>query len=210
MPTSKRRRSVERVALPVMKVAGPVLVTGLVVALAASGPARAEDGVTHLPRVARVTTGLFCAPPEGTHRPAPGTLAGWIHVPDQPVQMIAEGRVVPAVIGVGFGLRYTLTDAADATVVYALSHPPMPPSGVTSQSWDGAVRAGSAGTIFFQFDTEAELQPGAWRFTARIGDEEILSADFTVVAPAQAPELAGLCRGGALLSFSPSRRDAAG
>lgn len=203
---SKPRRSAEPVAGHRHRVAFLALVAGFV----ASGPALADDHLILSPRVASLTAGLFCAPPEGERRPAPDTTAGWVHVPDEPVEMVAEGQVAPALLGMGFGVRYTLRDVADARIRYIVTHPPMPPGGATVESWESTVSAGYADTTFFQFDFEHELLLGDWTFAASIEGDEIFSVGFTVRPAAAVPALLGLCQGGALLSLSPTDRAAAG
>jgi len=181
-----------------MTLASPALLAGL----AFSTPAVAQDGVFLSDQVAALTAGLFCAPPEGERRPAPDTMAGWVHVPDDPVQMVAEGRVAPAVLGQGFGVRFALNADAPVMTRYTVTHPPMPPSGITAQSWDGLVRPGMTDTVFFQFDVPEELQPGPWTFSATADGLELFHVAFTVRPAADLPGLADLCRGGALLSLS--------
>lgn len=183
---------------------------GAVLGLGAATTVSAQDGVYLSGRVATLTAGLFCAPPEGGRRPAPDTMAGWIHVPAEPVQMIVEGREAPAVLGLGFGVRYRLADGDAARTRYTVTHPPMPPRGTTTQSWDGAVSPGETDTVFFQFDIPEELQPGQWTFAVEADGETLLRISFTVRPPADLPALADLCRGGTLLSLSPSGHAAAG
>jgi hypothetical protein len=172
--------------------------------------ALADDGVRLSDRVIDLRAGLFCAPPEGDRRPAPDTLSGWVHVPDQPVQMIAEGREAPAVLGLGFGVRYLLDTTVPLELRYTVTHPPMPPTGATRQSWVGNVLPGNTDTVFFQFDIEDELQPGPWSFSASANGQALFSVAFTVRPAAELPGLAGLCRDGSLLSVIPSTRAEAG
>jgi hypothetical protein len=187
------------------KLACPALVAGFVL----SGTAQADEHVILSARIASLTAGLFCAPEDGDRRAAPDTMAGWIHVPDAPVAMVAEGQVAPALIGLGFGVRYTLRDGGDAFVRYTVTHPPMPPTGITTQSWESFVASGSIDTTFFQFDVEDELQPGDWGFAASIDGTEIFNVGFTVRPAAELPGLLGLCQGGALLSLNQTDRAAA-
>ncbi|MCW1934714.1 DUF3859 domain-containing protein [Pararhodobacter zhoushanensis] len=187
--------------------AGPALVAGLCL-FGAMAVAQPMGPVS--PRVQALTAGLFCAPPEGDRRPAPDTLAGWVHVPDSPVEMVAQGNAAPAVIGLGFGVRYALSDPSLAPGMvlpthYTVTHPPMPPSAATSQSWTGSLVVGTIDTVFFQFDTTEELQPGEWTFTAEAGGEVLFSVLFTVTTPAELPALAQICQGDALMSLLSQR-----
>lgn len=155
------------------------------------------------PGVAEIVAGLICAATDTDRRDAPGTLSGWIHVPTGPVQMVARGHVAPAVLGVGFGVSYRLAPGVSGPVTYTVQHPPIPPTGATTQSWDGFLEPGVGDTVYFQFDVPEELQVGAWQFSATLGGQTLFTADFEVVAPDSVPELLGLCRAPGLLSWAP-------
>lgn len=161
-----------------------------------AAPAQAVIGA----QVTQLVQGLYCAPPEGARRDAPGTLFGWIHAPGAPVQMVAEGTVAPMVLGMGFGVRFALAGQGPVTLTHEVQHPPMTERGVTSQSWQSQGFRGETESVFFQFDLPEEMVPGAWTFTARADGEVLFHAPFTVVPEAQAPELANLCRDGLLFS----------
>ena len=83
------------------KIASPALLAGLAF-FAFALPARAGQDAFVLPDVSRVSAGLFCAPPTAGRRDAPGTIAGWVHVPEAPVRLIAdkESTVSPVRHGV--------------------------------------------------------------------------------------------------------------
>ena len=172
--------------------------------------AQADETVTLSPRVASLIPGLFCAADDRNRREAPDTMAGFIYEPEAPVEMVAEGQVLPAVIGLGFGVRYTLTDTDMTVLHYIVSHPAMPPNGMTVQRWRSDLSGGNIGTVFFQFDFENELQPGDWRIAAMIDGEVAFDVGFTVRPASDLPGLVGLCQGGSLLSLNQTRRAAAG
>lgn len=163
-----------------------------------AGAARAELRIA--PAVDWLVQGLFCAPPETGRRDAPDTLSGWVHVPDRPVEMVAEGAVAPAILGMGFGVRYQRASNMDAGIRYVVSHPAMGAAGTTRQSWDSLSVAGEVDAIFFQFDTPEELVTGAWAFQAFDGAKELFHVPFTVVPADSMPEAAGMCRPGTLFS----------
>lgn len=172
--------------------------TALVLALLLPVAAAAEPRLSG--RIDALITGLFCAPDETGRREAPDTMSGWIHVPDEPVEMVAEGVVAPAVLGLGFGVRFRRAGTDLTDIRYEVSHPPMSASGITRQGWDSLSMGGEWDAIFFQFDEPDELVTGTWAFSAWVGGEELFHMPFTVVEPGQVPELADLCRGGAMLS----------
>lgn len=169
---------------------------------ALAAPVQAEPSLRLGAGVQSLTRGLICAPPEAGRREAPDTASGWIHVPDVPIDIRIEGVVAPALLGTGFGVRYVLDGAAPVPVRYIVSHPPLPPDGLTQQSWESLVMPGAPEQVFFQFDIEDELQPGRWSFAAHSGATELFHAGFDIVAPATVPHLTGLCQGGDLLAFS--------
>jgi len=179
-----------------------ILITALICAPAL--PLWAEPALRLGPGVEALTRGLICAPPEGGRRDAPDTASGWIHVPDNPIDIRVEGVVAPALLGTGFGLRYLLEGAGamPVPVRYTVEHPPLPPEGLTRQSWESLAMPGVPEQVFFQFDIEDELQPGRWSFTAHSGETELFHAGFDVVPPDTVPHLTGLCRGDDMLAFS--------
>lgn len=174
-----------------------LLPLAFVVALPAAAIAQAAPG----PGVAALAQGIFCAPPEAERREAPGTESGWMHVPDQPIEMVAESEIAPMVLGMGFGVLYQLHGEGPVTISHVVTHPPMGDRAVTRQAWDKDTFAGLAQSSYFQFDEAYEMVPGAWAFEAWLGDERLFSAGFTVVPAEEAPELASLCRGGALFAL---------
>lgn len=166
-----------------------------------AAPAGAEIRVSA--QVTYVRAGLFCAPPEAGRREAPDTVSGWTHIPDQPIEIILESQVSPALLGQGFGVEFLLNDQDPVPILYEVTHPPMPPTGATRQSWspDGPLLGG--GALFFQFDEPEELVTGTWTFRALSGEVELLSVEFQVVPAVTAPQLTGLCRGTMLSSLIP-------
>ncbi len=179
--------------------AGPVL--AVVLAFVAGSPASADPPLRVSPHITQLERGLICSPSSSGRRDAPDTMAGWIHVPDAPLRIIAPSTSAPAILGMGFGVEFTIAGNEPLALRYEVTHPPMPPEGRTRQAWDGVAWPDSEEAIFFLFDIEEELQPGRWSFTASHDGTEIFHAEFDVVAPEAAPHLTGLCRDGGLLSF---------
>ncbi|WP_323034614.1 DUF3859 domain-containing protein [Pararhodobacter sp.] len=188
----------------------PVLVAGFVLCGASLTAAQADTAIAQSPQVETLVPGLFCAAEERNQRAAPETIAGFVYEPVNPVAMVAEGQVVPAMIGLGFGVRFTLADAEDAALDYTVTHPPMPPGMVTVQRWGSTLTGGNVGTVFFQFDVPEELQPGDWSFAATRDGAPVFRVGFTVRPASELPALVGLCQGGSLLSLSQRSRAAAG
>ncbi len=165
-------------------------------------PALAAAPVVLTAHVESMERGLICNPPAAGRRAAPDTVAGWVHVPDEPVRLIHHGSTAPAVLGMGFGVEFTLAGSDVTAMRYTVTHPAMAPDGRTEQAWDGFALAGEREAIFFQFDVEEELLPGRWAFTATANGEPAFSAAFDVVDPETVPHLTDLCRGAGLLSLA--------
>jgi hypothetical protein len=171
----------------------------LAAALLLAAPAGAAEVVTGA-GLDWLVRGIFCAPAETGRREAPGTMSGWIHVPDGPVEMVAEGAVAPAVLGMGFGVRFQRAGAGLAELRFEVRHPPMEPGAVTIQSWESFSEAGVVDSIFFQFDVPEELVTGPWEFRAYAGGETLFRAPFVVVPGGEMPEAVALCRPAMILS----------
>ena len=186
---------------------GPAIMAGLLVV----SPAHAQQAPQIGASVFSFSAGLFCAPAQTERRDAPDTMAGWVHVPVEPVEMVIQGQVAVAQLRTGFGVTYRLQPGLFGSVDFSVSHPPIPPSNVTEQRWQGYLDPGREDTVFFQFDIEEELQPGLWTISAAMQGETLFSVEFTVVAPESAPHLTDLCRAPVLMSMlSPTGPAAAG
>lgn len=141
--------------------------------------------------------GVLCAQDGGIAREAPDTIAGSTHVVEDAPPFVSTGRVVPAVIGIGFGVRTGLVgEFGQDDVVMSVTHPAMrgEGAGVTQQSFVTSIGTEDApGITFYQFDYGYELALGEWTMTATYEDITLYQTTFTVVPPAALPELAEIC-----------------
>ncbi len=139
--------------------------------------------------------GVLCAQEGGEERTAPGTVAGTTHVIADAPPFVSNGRMVPAVIGIGFGVRAGLAGGFDQDgVVMTVTHPPFEGSGATTQSFTTHLRSDAApGVTFYQFDYRYELALGDWTMKASYGGVTFYETTFTVVPPSALPELADAC-----------------
>lgn len=147
------------------------------------------------PALGHFEAGVFCAPtPEGAE-PAPDTVAGSTHIVSEAPEFASHGRLVPAVLGVGFGATAGFKGAFGRDgIEMRVSHPPFPGVGATQQSfltWIGP--AGDPGITFYQFDHDYELATGEWVMEAWDGETLVYRLVYTVVPPEMLPDLAGLC-----------------
>lgn len=155
-------------------------------------PALAE--VMSSSQIISVEAGVICPPePVGTV-PAPGTLAGVTHIIAQEPEFVATGQQVPAVLGVGFGVKAQAANADGIEPVnMVLTHPAMGRDGVTSQNFMTRISGRDPSLTFYQFDYPYELVTGIWQFTAMAGETVLYSVSFDVVDPRQVPKLADVC-----------------
>lgn len=149
-------------------------------------PARPAPG----PLVATLKVGVFCALQAMDQRPAPGTLSGWIHVPDGIIDFHwPDRRVVPAAIGLAFGVKSQMAPGIFATGEMRVYRP----GSSTPETWESGFSDTGEQFAFFRFDREDELIPGLWRFEAWEGDTRLYSAEFEVVPAAALPEIVNAC-----------------
>ena len=154
-------------------------------------PALAADEVAM--DIAFFSAGVLCAPEAVDTRPAPDTVSGTTNVVEGPPEFVSSGRVVPAVLGVGFGTISAL-EGRSANVTIRVTHPPMGDAGAMSQSFESFIGPdGDPGFQFYQFDYGYELVLGQWTIAAYEGDQMLWSTHWTVVPPAALPELASVC-----------------
>ena len=157
--------------------------------------ASAQDGDFRSPMLGFFEAGVLCAPETNQTHDAPDTVAGSTHIVQQAPPFVSHGRVVPAVLGIGFGVRSGLVPGVEQDdVVMSISHPPFAGSGAIQQSFSTHIGAQDApGITFYQFDHGYELALGEWTMTAIAGDVVIYEASFVVVPPSALPELANVC-----------------
>ncbi len=139
--------------------------------------------------------GVLCAQDTGVTREAPNTVAGTTHVVEEAPPFVSTGRRVPAVLGIGFGVRAGFAgELGQEGILMSVTHPPFDGSGATEQSFFTYVGSeGSPGITFYQFDYPYELAVGEWTMTASASGVTLYETTFVVVPPQALPELAGVC-----------------
>lgn len=151
-----------------------------------AGPAATETSA----EITSLEAGVFCALQAMDQRPAPGTLSGWIHVPDSEIDFHwPDTRVVPARIGIAFGVKSRLTPGLFLSGEMRVYRP-----GVSApETWESSFSAIGDQVGFFRFDREDELLPGIWRLEAWSGETRLYRVDFEVVPAAALPGIAQAC-----------------
>ena len=165
----------------------------LLFVLCIAGSLALAEGVT-APPMAYVQAGIICPPETVGSAPAPGTLAGTTHIIADEPPFVSTARRVPAVLGIGFGIKAqsVAADGIDGVTVI-VAHPPMGDVAVQTQSFAPRISGGTPSLTFYQFDYAYELVKGTRHMTAMSGETILYSVAFEVVDPSQAPELAGVC-----------------
>ncbi|SMX39778.1 DUF3859 domain-containing protein [Octadecabacter ascidiaceicola] len=175
-----------------MKLHSTIFVSALSIAWGVCVFAAEDDFVS--PLLGFYEAGVMCAHEGGAVRMAPDTLAGSTHVVEEAPAFVSTGRLVPAVLGIGFGVRSGLdADVGQEGVLMTVTHPPLE-GGATQQSFTTVVGSRDfPGVTFYQFDYPYELALGEWTMSATYGAVTLYETTFTVVPPAALPELAGVC-----------------
>ncbi len=159
-----------------------------------AAPASAQEAGDSIASVlSQFEAGILCAQEVIGTSPAPDTVAGITNIIDSDPPFVSNGRQVPAVLGVGFGVKAQSAGIDYPEVTMVLTHPPMGPEGMTRQSYTTAIGTAVTGISFYQLEYDYELVVGHWTFTAMAEGKVLYSAGFDVVPPEQVPELAGVC-----------------
>ncbi len=147
----------------------------------------------------RLVYGVYCADAPVELEPAPDTAAGVVNImPDLPV-MRAETTLVPAQIGIGFGVLVETRDGeVFDPVLVTITHPPYRDSGIEVERWTTSLDDQDPGLVGFSFEVASELVTGPWTFEAEHDGELLFRIDFEVVPAGLLPDLAQGCSGAIL------------
>lgn len=146
--------------------------------------------------VVLIDHGIICqVTPEGA-REAPDTIMGAINLIEQTRDMDVTTRVVPAKAGISFGVKFTLRPGAgDRDVTILVTHPPMGPEGVTTETWTSPLSEGRASLNMFTFEFPYEMVPGPWIMALEVDGERLMEQHFEVVSELAAPAVLSVCYG---------------
>ena len=174
----------------------PTLLLCLIAGTASAAPADVTG-----PLIGHLESGIICPPPSVGDTPAPGTVAGVTHLVDEDPPFVSRSHRVPAVTGIGFGVKSMTASLRGLTdVTMTVTHPPMGKDRVTQQTFQTRIDGTSPSLTFYQFDYAYELVQGPWQLEATKDGEVLYRATFDVVSPQDAPELARVCGFEELLS----------
>ena len=146
------------------------------------------------PDIISLEAGIVCPPVSIGSTPAPGTVAGTTHIIEKEPPFVSNARRVPAVLGIGFGVK-SQTDVVGGLdgVTWVVSHPSMGGDNVETQNFVTRISDLKPSFKFYQFDYAYELLPGPWQMTAMRGENILYQVNFDVVPPEAVPELARVC-----------------
>lgn len=146
-------------------------------------------------RVAEMVVGVYCAQPPEDRVDAPGTVSGVINiVRDLPV-MQAGQLVVPAELGVGFGVLVDMQPGQAAQAIVELTHPPYPTNGVEVETYVTDLSDLSTNLVGFSFDHDYELVPGPWTFRVFDDAGDVFAVTFQVAPAGSLPASMSPCAG---------------
>lgn len=167
------------------------LLAGPLAAPAAAGPGAEPVAPVKLPEIAVLELGVFCAWQQMERAPAPGTATGWIHVPLDAIEFTwKDQQVVPAVIGMGFGIKATGAKGFETAVGEVKV---WRPGRKTPETWASDITDFGPTLAFFRFDEASELLPGTWVIEGWDRDRMLYRVEFLVVPAATLPGMAGAC-----------------
>ena len=156
------------------------LLAAALAALAATGPALADEIG---PLVARWQAGVVCPNEFGRGSNAANDIS-----------FIAQTQTVPAVVGMGFGVRAQTTVPEGLNgVTIVVDHPPFQVGGPVQQSYTTSMSGAGLSGFFYRFEEQREVQPGRWRISALSGSTVLYSLDFDVVIARQGDALLQSC-----------------
>ena len=166
--------------------------------LAAVAPAAAQQANPRISEgLAELLYGVYCAQDPLREDPAPDTASGVINIVPTVPDFQFRQKLVPAEIGIGFGVVATAAfGEPHDQVTVIVTHPPYPETGITVESWQTDIEAVGSSLMGFSFDSQSELVLGEWTFSAVTPEgEELFFIAFEVVEPALMPQVMETCFG---------------
>ncbi len=166
-------------------VRGFALTTSIAFAFAASAT---ETGIyTNPDLIAEIEYGLICNAQITGTTDAPDTDSGSVNILSGGVTFTSHSIIVPAILGVSFGVKSRTGQGPIEDVTIRVTHPPLIGTGTTEQSWQGYMQSSQLLAQLYKFEFPSELALGTWTISAYKGEVLLYSVPFTVVSPANAP-----------------------
>jgi len=134
--------------------------------------------------------GVYCAVDADVEVPAEGTISGVVNLVTEPPVFQRRTNLIPAQIGIGFGVHLLVSPEYQGEIVVQTIHSPMGPEAITRESWVTEVTEGRMALHGFSFEYDYEMVRGDWSISASVDGRLIYHADFVVVDPATVPPVA--------------------
>ena len=172
----------------------------VVIALLLGAPALAQEPQGNPRLSAEIGTldyGIYCAQEPERRDPAPDTASGHLNIVPVIPDFQFRQKLVPAEIGIGFGVLATAAEGMlHDQVTVTVTHPPYPDSGIEVERWITDVEDSGPSLMGFSFDSEDELILGEWTFSAATQDgDELFHIAFEVVQAELMPQVISTCFG---------------
>ena len=142
---------------------------------------------TRAPGASTFSFGIYCAEEGLEQVEAEDTISGVVNLLPYTPEFVRRTPVIPARLGIGFGVHVTVLPEFAGTAVIETTHPPMGPNGVTVETWVTDFTADRVSHNGFTFEHDYELVQGDWSISASINGRLIYHVDFTIVDPGFAP-----------------------
>lgn len=148
-------------------------------------PATRAGETMFAPPILAMDYGAICDYlPRGVDVPAPDTNAGKVRRGGTALSFDVATDVIPARIGIAFGIRLLMDEAAGVrTVMMVTRHPSFGPGYMEQESWPSTITGGIPSSRYFFFEFDYELAPGAWVMDVYLDDQLVARKGFTVVDP---------------------------
>ena len=138
---------------------------------------------------ARLEYGYFCAAETVRQVEAEDTISGVVNMVAHAPPFLAKSTIVPARIGIGFGVHMDVLPEHAGTAIVETIHPPMGPNGVTRETWVTTYTVDQTAYNGFTFEYDYEVLPGDWTISASSNGRVLYSVDFQVVDPGLMPSV---------------------
>jgi hypothetical protein len=149
---------------------------GLVAITALTIPAQAEPAKpTIFPPITSIEVGVFCDPDGAERLAAPDTELGWITRAPKEIDMGPSRQVLPADLGLAFGVTVT-SEQPFATILVRVTRP----GRKKPDEWTAALRAGVKEYSYFAFEYAFEQVPGLYVIEGFADAAPLYRAEFEV------------------------------
>lgn len=146
-----------------------------------------------------LTYGIYCSEPPVELRDAPDTAAGVVNIVPGVPEMLFEQTLVPAQLGVSFGVVFDMVPDTEITsAIVTITHPPYPDTGIEVERWVTGIDTVGDNLVGFTFELNRELVTGPWVFRAESGADVLFQIAFEVVPAAMLPDVSEACQGAIL------------